>query len=163
MNPVTYEDIVGLDLFDRSISGAKNVNDDIDHMINNHTINNHQQSRHHDRHHHIHTDLDICVITSNSPLPEEQVGSWLRLLIFQYRMDLMRYKGILNIEGQPFQIVLQGGNMAYKLEEGQVWKGSPETKIVLIGRNLPQKEITGMLLLDSKKSISDRQLRNFYE
>ena len=174
MNTVTYEDIVGLDLFDRSISGAKNVNVDIDHMINNHTINNHQQSGHHDHdrhheghghgsHHHIHTDVDTCVITSNSPLPEEQVGSWLRLLIFQYGMDLMRYKGILSIEGQPCQIVLQGVNMVYKLEEGQAWKGSPETKIVLIGKNLPQKEITDMLLVDSKKSISDHQLRNSYE
>lgn len=174
MNTVTYEDIVGLDLFDRSISGAKNVNADIDHMINNHTDNQHQQSGHHDHdhnheghdhgsHHHIHTDVDTFVITSNSPLPEEQVISWLRLLIFQYGMDLMRYKGILSIEGQPCQIVLQGVNMAYKLEEGQAWKGFPETKIVLIGKNLPQKEITDLLLIDSKKNISDRQLRNSYE
>lgn len=165
MNTVAYEDIVGLDLFDRSISGTKNVNADIDHMINNHTVIQRQQSGHHDHesHHHIHTDVDTFVITSNSPLPEEQVGSWLRLLIFQYGMDLMRYKGILSIEGQPCQIVLQGVNMACKFEKGQAWKGYPETKIVLIGKNLPQKEITDLLLIDSKKNTSDRQLRNSYE
>jgi hypothetical protein len=39
----------------------------------------------------------MVIYPSNSPLPEEQVGSWLRLLIFQYGMDLMRYKGILSV------------------------------------------------------------------
>lgn len=168
LEAVAYQDIVGLDLFDRSIAGAKKAKTDIDHMMNNFTENQHQHKTHHmhdhphegpihEAHHHIHTAVDSFVITCPTPLSEAQVISWLRMIISQYGMDLMRYKGILWIDGLQYQVVLQGVHMAYKLAEGQQRAQVAETKIVLIGKNLPQKEITEWLLHGHPKNTSDRK------
>ena len=136
-----FEQLIGLDLFDRSFDEENELEDDIDHMIENH-----------EHHHHTHTLVDSFVISSDVPFSEEHILSWLQNLIQKYGMNLMRYKGILNIAGVKNQVILQGVNMAFRLEQGKKKDSKTSTKIVLIGKDLPKTAISDALLKGYSKA-----------
>lgn len=132
-----YSDLIGLDLFDHSSKQNSEIENDIEHMMENHE---------HHYHDHVHTPVNSFVIHSEDSFSEKHIMRWIQILIQKYGMDLMRYKGILNIEGNEKQLILQGVNMAFRIEEGEEWRNDPATKIVLIGKNLPEKNIREMLI-----------------
>jgi G3E family GTPase len=138
-----FADLIGLQLFDHGLDNEE-IEADIDHMIDNHEHHHHDHESH--EHHHVHTPVNSFVIRLEEALPEKQVILWIRQLIQLYGMDLMRYKGLLNIEGYNQPVVLQGVNMAFRLEEGESWQEKPITKIVLIGKELPEAEIRALLV-----------------
>lgn len=138
-----FADLIGLQLFDHGLDN-EDIEADIDHMIDNHEHHHHDHESH--EHHHVHTPVNSFVIRLEEALPEKQVILWIRQLIQLYGMDLMRYKGLLNIEGYDQPVVLQGVNMAFRLEEGECWQEKPITKIVLIGKELPEAEIKALLV-----------------
>lgn len=143
-----FFDLIGKNLFDQGLDNTK-IEKDIDHMIQNHEHQHNHHGQH--KHHHVHTTVDSFVIQLDEPLTAEQVILWVRQLIQLYGMNLMRYKGLLNIEGHDEPVVLQGVNMAFRLEEGGKWHGRPATKIVLIGKHLPEEEIKEKLIINYSK------------
>lgn len=135
-----YKNVIGLNLFDGSTQ-KRSEEKDIDHMIEN--LEHHHGEQVHS---HNHSAVDSFVIAFNEPIEEGHFIQWLEMLVTQYGMNLIRYKGILNVLHQEKQVILQGVNRAFRVAEGEEWKEEPKTKIVLIGKNLPEKEITALLV-----------------
>jgi G3E family GTPase len=62
---------------------------------------------------------------------------------------MLRYKGILQVDGNPRRVLFQGVPMIMGAEEGRRWAPGEacESRMVFIGRTLPQDPFgTGMAL-----------------
>lgn len=76
-------------------------------------------------------------------------------LLHRYGPDLLRYKGILHVQGETRRIILQGVHMLMEAVPGRTWRRS-ETRtsiLVFIGRNLPQElfeKLLGACLVGTK-------------
>lgn len=142
LDTVKFEDVVGLNLFDRASGEIHRVEEDIDAMVERQHEHHHHHGHDHDHDHH-HTEVDTLSIVTDKPLDEQKLSTWINLIIGEYGEDLMRYKGIISIHNFDYQVVLQGVNMAFKTEMGRKWSSDiRETKIVMIGRHLQDKKIT---------------------
>jgi G3E family GTPase len=65
----------------------------------------------------------------------------MRLLSQQYGADLLRYKGVLNVQGKDSRVVFQGVHMVMGAQEGKPWAPgeSRASTLVFIGRKLPRR------------------------
>lgn len=93
-------------------------------------------------HHHTHSDdVQSFVWKDARPLDMEKIEAFLSLLIQTYGADMLRYKGVLSIEGQPNRMIFQGVHMLMGGTPGKPWAPDEvrESKMVFIGRNLPQR------------------------
>lgn len=146
---VQLHDVVGLDLFDRTITGSQNLEQDLEHMemrLHEHEHDEHEHDDHdheeHEHHHH-HSPIDAFTLRADRPLNMDRLNELMSTLIYTYGNDLMRYKGILDVDGIDEQVIFQGVNMAYMTEYGKPWKEAEKRRslLVVIGRNLPQEEL----------------------
>ena len=71
----------------------------------------------------------------------EKIEAFLSLLIQTYGVDMLRYKGVLNVQGQQQRMIFQGVHMLMGGTPGKVWGADEkrESKMVFIGRNLPKR------------------------
>jgi G3E family GTPase len=62
-------------------------------------------------------------------------------MIQNYGQDLLRYKGVLNIQGEARRMIFQGVHMLMGGTPGKPWEaGEPrESVMVFIGRKLPRR------------------------
>lgn len=101
---------------------------------------------HHHDHHHAHHDDEIgaFVFRSNKAFDPERLEEFLGGIVQVYGPDLLRYKGILYLKGINRRMLFQGVHMMMGAEPGKPWKSSekPNTKMVFIGRKLPQEIFT---------------------
>jgi G3E family GTPase len=80
------------------------------------------------------------VIKTDKPLDVKKVDRFISSLINLYGEDMLRYKGILNVKGEPRRVVFQGVHMmagfdfAAKWEEGD----KKQSVLVFIGKKLPE-------------------------
>jgi G3E family GTPase len=60
-----------------------------------------------------------------------------------YGQDMLRYKGVLFMNGSNRRMIFQGVHMLMGADVGRPWgkDEKPSTKIVFIGRNLPKDAI----------------------
>ncbi|CAM5785620.1 GTP-binding protein [Castellaniella caeni] len=99
----------------------------------------------HDHHHAHHSDeIGAFVFRSNKAFDPERLEDFLGGIVQVYGPDLLRYKGILYIKGINRRMVFQGVHMMMGAEPGTPWKASekPNTRLVFIGRKLPQDIFT---------------------
>lgn len=102
---------------------------------------------HHDHHHHHHAHQDeigAFVFRADKPFDPERLEEFLGGVVQVYGPDLLRYKGILYMKGIDRRMLFQGVHMLMGAEPGKPW-GSNEkkaTKMVFIGRKLPQEILT---------------------
>lgn len=92
--------------------------------------------------HHTHSDDVASFVWKDSrPLDMEKIETFLSLLIQTYGVDMLRYKGVLNIEGQNNRMIFQGVHMLMGGSPGKPWLPGEarESKMVFIGRNLPKR------------------------
>ena len=92
--------------------------------------------------HHSHDDdVQSFVWKDARPLDMEKIEAFLSLLIQTYGVDMLRYKGVLNIKGQDQRMIFQGVHMLMGGTPGKRWEANDtrESKMVFIGRNLPKK------------------------
>ncbi|WP_323012083.1 GTP-binding protein [Castellaniella sp.] len=102
-------------------------------------------SCHHDHHHAHHSDeIGAFVFRSNKAFDPERLEDFLGGIVQVYGPDLLRYKGILYIKGINRRMIFQGVHMMMGAEPGSPWKASekPNTRLVFIGRKLPQDIFT---------------------
>ena len=101
---------------------------------------------HHHDHHHAHHDDQIgaFVFRSNKAFDPERLEEFLGGIVQVYGPDLLRYKGILYLKGINRRMLFQGVHMMMGAEPGKPWLASekPNTKMVFIGRKLPQDIFT---------------------
>ncbi len=109
--------------------------------------------------HHSHSDdVQSFVFKSERALDMEKIEAFLSLLIQTYGADMLRYKGVLNIAGQPQRMIFQGVHMLMGGSAGKPWAAGEkrESKMVFIGRNLPKKifvEGLAYCVADGEKSV----------
>lgn len=100
----------------------------------------------HAHHHHHHHDDEIgaFVFRSNKPFDPARLEEFLGGLVQVYGPDLLRYKGILYMKGINRRMLFQGVHMMMGAEPGKPWTSTekPSTKMVFIGRKLPQEIFT---------------------
>ncbi len=104
----------------------------------------HEHHHHHDGHPHHHDDaIKAFVFRSNRPFDPAKLEDYMGALTQVYGQDLLRYKGVLFVDGSPRRMIFQGVHMLMGADVGRPWgkDEKPASKIVFIGRNLPKDAI----------------------
>lgn len=150
LNSITVGDVIGLNLFnaqkiEKESSAESNHHHHHDHNSHEHDQNHGHDHHHegHSRHHPNHTEGIVTLsLKADEPIHPTLIDMWMNELVMTYGMDLLRYKGILNLYGDSHQIIYQGVNMAFKAERGEPWEEKKrESVLVFIGKNLPVEEM----------------------
>ncbi|MGE3770314.1 MAG: GTP-binding protein [Bdellovibrionales bacterium] len=92
-------------------------------------------------HHHDHNeDIASFSFTTAKPINPMLFDAWIGELIQTKGPDLLRYKGILDIQGDNRRMVLQGVHMMLEGQPGKPWQADEkrESRLVFIGRNLDE-------------------------
>ncbi len=102
----------------------------------------HGHGGHH--HHHHHDDaIKAFVFQSRRPFDAGKLEEYMGALTQVYGQDMLRYKGVLFVDGSPRRMILQGVHMLMGADVGRPWGKDerPGSKMVFIGRNLPKDAI----------------------
>ncbi|MCE3265076.1 MAG: GTP-binding protein [Pseudoduganella sp.] len=114
-----------------------------------HAHGEHCDHAHHHDHHHPHHSDDIAafVFKSERPFDPAKLDEFLGGLVDVYGPRMLRYKGVLLMQGAERKVVFQGVHQLMGSDLGAKW-GENETrasKMVFIGKNLPKDIfITGL-------------------
>ena len=86
-------------------------------------------------------DVRSFVFKTDKPFDAAKLEEFLSAMIQVYSKDMMRYKGVLHVEGQDRRVVFQGVHMMMGGDLAKPWNPGEkrESKMVFIGRNLPQE------------------------
>ncbi|MGE4368973.1 MAG: GTP-binding protein [Burkholderiaceae bacterium] len=114
---------------------------------NEHCHHDHDHDHGHDHkkgHGHHSDDIGAFVFRSNRAFDPERLEEFLGGIVQVYGPDLLRYKGILYLKGINRRMLFQGVHMMMGAEPGKPWLSGekPNTKMVFIGRKLPQDIFT---------------------
>ena len=93
---------------------------------------------------HEHDDkVKSFVICETRPYDSDRLNAALDVLATTLGDDLLRYKGMLNLVGNPRKIAFQGVHMIMGGTELRPWREDEtrESVMVFIGRNLPEAQI----------------------
>jgi G3E family GTPase len=90
--------------------------------------------------HHDHSDqVESFVYRSEKPFNGDKLEQFLSGMIQVYGPDLLRYKGVLWMKGNPRRVVFQGVHMMMGGDMGKPWgKDKKQSIMVFIGRKLPK-------------------------
>ena len=91
---------------------------------------------------HEHDDeVTSFVFRESRPLDLERTEEFLSTVVQTYGAQLMRYKGVLNIQGVDQRVVLQGVHMLMGSDAGAPWKKGErrDSRLVFIGRDMPRE------------------------
>jgi G3E family GTPase len=97
---------------------------------------------------HEHDDaIGSRVVRSDRPYDGAKLQAFFRGLLAQHGPDLLRYKGIVALDGLDSRLVLQGVHMLMSSDAGRAWSAneSRTSKLVFIGRDLAVMDLeTGL-------------------
>ena len=106
-----------------------------------HDCDAHCDHEHHDHHHAHHSD-DIAAFTfkSERPFDSARLDEFLGGLVQVYGPRMLRYKGVLWMQGADRKVVFQGVHQMMGSDIGAKWADGEArgSKMVFIGKNLPQ-------------------------
>jgi G3E family GTPase len=92
--------------------------------------------------HHEHDD-DVTSFVWKDPRPMhmEKIETFLSLMVQNYGEELLRYKGVLNIQGEPRRMIFQGVHMLMGGSPGKPWAPGEtrESVMVFIGKGIPRR------------------------
>jgi len=93
-----------------------------------------------DAQHEHHDEVESFVFRSQKPFDGDKLEQFLSGMIQVYGPDLLRYKGVLWMKGNPRRVVFQGVHMMMGGDIGKPWaKGErKESVLVFIGKKLPR-------------------------
>ncbi|MGE5338922.1 MAG: CobW family GTP-binding protein [Gemmatimonadota bacterium] len=103
----------------------------------------HDGHDHHHHHHHHDDAIKAFVFQSSRPFDPAKLEDYLGALTQVYGQDMLRYKGVLFMDGTNRRMIFQGVHMLMGADVGRQWgkDEKPSSKIVFIGRNLPKEAI----------------------
>jgi len=99
---------------------------------------------HHDHENHAHLEgINSVSIEIPEPLVHDCLMDWFTFFIIGYSDRLLRYKGILNFKDRDERVVFQGIHSLFEACSDREWRADEKrsTRIVFIGRDLPEDEI----------------------
>jgi G3E family GTPase len=116
---------------------------DHEHVHDEHCGHDHgHEHGHHDHHHSHHTDdIAAFVFKSTRPFDSAKLDEFLGGLVQVYGPRMLRYKGVLFMQGAERKVVFQGVHQLMGSDLGAKW-GETEvrgSKMVFIGKNLPKE------------------------
>ncbi len=93
-----------------------------------------------DIHHEHHDEVESFVYKSAKPFDNDKLEQFLSGMVQVYGPDLLRYKGVLWMKGNPRRVVFQGVHMMMGGDLGKPWAKSEkkESIMVFIGKKLPK-------------------------
>ncbi len=120
-----------------------------DHAGHDHEAHNHEHGEHCDHpshadenaHHHAHDDdVKSFVFRSDKPLNPAKLEDFLGAIVNIYGPRMLRYKGVLYMEGTDRKVIFQGVHQLMGSDLGPTWaNGEKKTsKMVFIGIDLPK-------------------------
>ena len=110
-----------------------------DHHHHNHAHGDHAQNHSHHHHEHSHYEgIDSIAMRVTTPLSEELFDTWLSELVGTRGLDILRLKGVLQMDADPRRYIIHGVHMMLEGDYQGPWPADsvPESRFVLIGRNL---------------------------
>lgn len=93
---------------------------------------------------HTHDDsVSSFVFSSDKPLDATRLEEFLSAIIQVYGNELLRYKGVLYLDGVERRMIFQGVHMMMGADAGKAWQPGekPQSKMVFIGRKMPKELI----------------------
>lgn len=83
------------------------------------------------------------VLRTTQPLDIDRVSTFMNTLLEEHGRQLLRYKGVLSIEGEPRTLVFQGVLKLYGFDWDREWQAGEarESMVVFIGDDLPEQAI----------------------
>ena len=109
------------------------------HDENCHHDHGHEHEHEHAKHGHRHDEEITSVsLTLDRPVDAEKVSTWLNELLATQGQDILRAKGIIDVEGEEKRLVFQAVHMILEGELQRAWKPDERrsSRMVFIGRNL---------------------------
>ena len=100
----------------------------------------HAHEAHHGHHHHIDDDVKSFVFRSERPFDPGKLEDFLGAIVNIYGPRMLRYKGVLYMQGSERKVIFQGVHQLMGSDLGPRW-GENETKsskLVFIGIDLPK-------------------------
>jgi G3E family GTPase len=93
-----------------------------------------------DSHHEHHDEVESFVFKSDKPFNQDKLEQFLSGMIQVYGPDLLRYKGVLWMKGNPRRVVFQGVHMMMGGDLGKPWTKAEKkgSTLVFIGKKLPK-------------------------
>jgi G3E family GTPase len=126
----------------KALDDHGHAHDEHDHDHEGHDHDDHDHA--HGHHHHHHDDaIKAFVFQSRRPFDPAKLEEYMGALTQVYGQDMLRYKGVLFMNGTNRRMIFQGVHMLMGADVGRPWgkDEKPATKIVFIGRNLPKDAI----------------------
>jgi len=113
------------------------------HDHDGHTCGEHcdHEHHHHDHHHAQHSDnIAAFVFQSDRPFQAEKLDEYLGTIVQVYGPRMLRYKGVLWMDGADRKVIFQGVHQIMGTDIGAKWgeNEARSNKMVFIGQNLPQ-------------------------
>ena len=119
-----------------------------EHDHDHHHEHGHDDGDGHDRHHgglkHYHDEeMQSISLKSDKPLDADKFFPWVEDLVQKEGPSILRSKGILCFKGDEQRFVFQGVHMILDGDHQRPWNKDEkrQSRIVFIGRNLPEKKI----------------------
>ena len=100
----------------------------------------HAHDHGHARHHHHHDDVQSFVWRSQRPFDPHKLEDFLGAVVQVWGPKLLRYKGVLHMQGTDRKVIFQGVHQLMGSDLGPVWKPGEarESRMVFIGIDLPR-------------------------
>ncbi|MDY7540040.1 GTP-binding protein [Undibacterium sp. 5I1] len=107
--------------------------DHADHQHNHHNEHNHHHARHSD-------DIAAFMFKSDRPFNTGKLDEFLGGLVQVFGPRMLRYKGVLLMDGADRKVIFQGVHQIMGTDVGAKWGDDElrESKMVFIGKNLPK-------------------------
>ncbi|HEY2453366.1 MAG TPA: GTPase [Scandinavium sp.] len=87
-------------------------------------------------------DISSIVVELNYPVDISDVSRVMENLLLDFAEKLLRYKGMLWIDGEPNRLLFQGVQRLYSADWDRPWgEENPHSVLVFIGVQLPEEEI----------------------
>ena len=111
-----------------------------DHAEGEHCDHPSHQHEGHGHHHHHDDDVKSFVFRSDKPFDAAKLEDFLGAVVNIYGPRMLRYKGVLNMQGTERKVIFQGVHQLMGSDLGPQWaKDEPRTsKMVFIGIDLPK-------------------------
>ncbi len=137
---------------------AEEYEEDHDHDHHNENEHNHNDLNRHGEH------IQAFAITNDKPVSPMSFGFFLELLGAQVGPDLLRVKGIINIEGENRPAVIHGvQHIFHPVHWLDTWPDEDtRTRLVFITRNIQKEEVEGFfraLMGDVKEKVKPQEAK----
>ncbi len=133
---------------DPQFLAAEQTHAKVEHAHHDHDCghdHDHEHGPHCGHAHHAHSDeIQAFVYQSQRPFDAAKLEHYMGALTQVYGQDMLRYKGVLFVEGSARRMIFQGVHMMMGTDAGRPWSRDerPSSKMVFIGRNLPKQVIS---------------------